>query len=59
MFLNIAKYFCENILIVRLESEKETGSVAEGEVYIQLSNQTNNQPLSSQVSYSSLANKIK
>ena len=59
MFLNIAKYFAENILIVRLESEKETGSVAEGEVYIQLSNQTNNQPLSSQVSYSSLANKIK
>ena len=59
MFLNIAKYFGENILIVRLESEKETGSVAEGEVYIQLSNQTNNQPLSSQVSYSSLANKIK
>ena len=50
MFLNIAKYFGENILIVRLESEKETGSVAEGEVYIQLSNQTNNQPLSSQVS---------
>ena len=40
----------EDNLFIRLESEKETSSVAEGEVYIQLSNQANNQPLSSQVS---------
>ena len=46
MFLNIPK----KDILERLESEKETGSVAEGEVYIQLANQTNNQPLTSQVS---------
>ena len=41
-----------NICITRLESEKETASVAEGdnsEVYIQLANQFTNEPLKPQV----------
>ena len=35
----------------RLESEKETGSVAEGEVYVQLANHFPNDPLKAQVSF--------
>ena len=47
MLMNIPK----KDIFQRLESEKETSSVAEGEVYIQLANQAHNQPLTSQVSY--------